>query len=81
MRGRAFETGQRILIGRRYVVVDDGYDHLRVLVNDRRAPRSRRRDPRYRPRAENVMTADVIVVGFGPVGQLTTALLAGTADV
>jgi len=34
VRGRAFETGQRILIGRRYVVVDDGYDHLRVLVND-----------------------------------------------
>lgn len=34
VRGRSFESGQRILIGRRYVVVDDGHDHLRVLVND-----------------------------------------------
>jgi amide synthase len=33
IRGRAFETGQLTLIGRRFTRVDDGYEQVRVLVN------------------------------------------------
>jgi amide synthase len=33
IRGRSFETGQRILIGKRLLTVDDGHDEVRVLVD------------------------------------------------
>ncbi|GAA4617147.1 arylamine N-acetyltransferase family protein [Saccharopolyspora hordei] len=33
IRGRAFDTGQMILIGRRYLEVDNGHDRMRVLVD------------------------------------------------
>jgi amide synthase len=33
VRGRAFEDGQRILIGRRFVTVESGHDQLRVLID------------------------------------------------
>lgn len=33
IRGRSFDNGQRILIGRRLLVVDGGHDHVRVLVD------------------------------------------------
>ncbi|WP_433872806.1 arylamine N-acetyltransferase family protein [Saccharopolyspora sp. CA-218241] len=33
IRGRAFETGQMVLIGRRYLHVDDGAEAVRVLVD------------------------------------------------
>lgn len=54
VRGRAFENGQRILIGRRYLTVDGGHDRIRAVIDptdqDEVLSDILHRDPRYRGR-------------------------------